>query len=245
MKTYVKHRPGVTLVELMVVLAVISVLMAIMIPSIQMMREASRRTSCGNNLHQFGVAIQHKASVPLQAHCLARSMEGSNEIFHCPSSGAGNEFAGKLISNYTVCGSGTQKVEFSRMDRRLFNGAAGHQFKEILDGMSYTIAIGEVLFEAGSWDAPDELRDHWLKHESARGPSEVSEFVSSTGVHVNAEKFEGVTAAEIELSFSSFHGRGAQVVFADGHVKWITQTIDPDIWSALGTRSRGDVGILK
>ncbi|HEX4412041.1 MAG TPA: DUF1559 domain-containing protein, partial [Lacipirellulaceae bacterium] len=47
-----------TLIELMIVVAIIGALVAILLPAIQMAREASRRGSCQNNLHQVGLAIE-------------------------------------------------------------------------------------------------------------------------------------------------------------------------------------------
>ena len=50
------RRRGLTLIEVLIVCAILGVLMAALLPAVQAAREAARRSNCGNNMRQIGLA---------------------------------------------------------------------------------------------------------------------------------------------------------------------------------------------
>src|SRR4051812_14386654 len=71
-------RSAFSLVELLVVLAIIGVVIALLLPAVQYARESGRRTQCASNIRQLALSIhQYEA-----AHRVLPAIAQNNYSFH-------------------------------------------------------------------------------------------------------------------------------------------------------------------
>ncbi len=117
------------------------------------------------------------------------------------------------------------------------------------DGTSNTIMLGErqffdPVFDSQTWN-PDRIRDWGWTWFGAQGDNFLG-----TGVPINFRlpaNFDSLSGAQQLLfedrinAFGSMHTGGAQFARADGSVAFISQSISPITFLALGTRAGGEV----
>ena len=132
----------------------------------------------------------------------------------------------------------------------IFTRCLARKFSAITDGLSNTIMMGEFAFFDPVFDrcgpetglSTTKIGNWGWVWFGAEG-----NVFKGTGVPINlrlqncSEFFPSLRYDDRINAFGSLHGGGAQFTMGDGSVKFITETIDPITYNALGTRAGAEV----
>ncbi len=204
------------------------------------------------NLEALGVVLEifQCPSAGVEPFQYDSSMEANrvNSCYLACASGLRDREAGDL----PWCGMNKYQ-EFPASDGVFFLNSKTRT-QDITDGTSNTLLLGESVPDQDflDIDAGGNLQkvDHWIigSREMSDyptgigiGSNEISECLGSTAVPINALEDPNASIDAKELCFSSKHSGGLNMGYADGHIKFLSSGIAPEIYSSLGTRSGGEV----
>lgn len=132
----------------------------------------------------------------------------------------------------------------------VFSACSAVRFADVTDGLSNTAFIGESqtdprfikdgqgmdFFQVGSPQADP------CRCDGGSGGTEFSEAVGSFYVRPNLRLREpGAHGRLMEVAFGSWHNGGSLFAMGDNSVKFVADTIDLDVYRALGSRNGGEV----
>jgi len=230
-----KKNAAFTLIELMVVIAIMCILMAFALPSFRTVLENSRTAKCANNLKQIGAATflyteDHSQYFPVST--------GGSMSWGVPNSTTGQlswmEQLGPYLGNppnpqnggtptVFTCPSSSYNVQFPA-DKYFsyFNGAhAAYAYAN--SGSTQTTATGETY----------AVRKSLIAHPSEQILSgDITNWSDATGA-TNPDKCDFITNPISTLS--TFHNGGINILFCDGHVepvKWNPNLSTPGYFDA-------------
>ncbi len=256
------RRRGMTLVELLVVVAVLAALVALLLPAVQSAREAGRRTVCMNNLRNIGCALHGHllARRRFPVGCLEWRAAGKSGTARCLAWSA-------TILPWLEEQSLAERIDFKRPFDHPANAPAAATPLAVyrcpssgrqpvvagLGGCDYGGITGERIV------SPNNPEKGALMHDRGFAEREIADGLSKTafvgecavgdwpdGQWINGrnlfDQAYAVNWPTWEDELRSRHPGGAHALFGDGAVRLVADSTDTRVLAAACTRSGGEAG---
>ncbi len=196
MKITANQRTGFTLIELMVVIAIIGILAAMLMPALSKAKDKARRIQCVNHLHQLGMSLIMYAD-DSEDECPPRASGTSNWVFRLRP----YYLEGKILA----CPTGWSE------DRTYVINGFGDWFKANLSTDDYDRFL--------NWQWP-----HGMRLTEIRDISETITFgekrPGSTQVHMDLHQDNDLLELDHGRHYGGARG-GSNYSFADGSVRFL------------------------
>lgn len=258
-------RPGLTLIELLLGMAILALIVGMLLPAVSKVRQSASRANCANNLKQIGLSTQtfHDQTGRLPATAAwIRLAKDNLELGHangkktvsvlaCPADprGMAEHTLGSGTNGltwYVALGSTTFKANDGAIATTALTAV---RMTDITDGTSNTLLASErppsPNLQYGWWRGVT-LRDTFA---GVREPTLLYTLSGPSGACVAPASFRPGSEAD-PCAFNSIwspHTDGGNFAFADGAVRFLRHAIshpgsgESTILQSLTTRSGGEV----